>query len=692
LNKPPRNIRDLGEETRVRVVSAMNRIYYTVKPAVPWSIRIALRRMLIRRRRMSFQHLWPIHEPAGTQPPGWPGWPDGKRFSFVLTHDVEGEAGLNKCKQVAELESNLGFRAAFNLIPEGSYVVPRQLRDDLTTSGFEVGIHDLNHDGKLFSSRRLFMQRAKQINRYLEEWKAVGFRSAFMHHNLEWIKMLNVRYDTSTFDTDPFEPQPDGVDTVFPFMVKRADRSGYVELPYTIPQDFTLFILLQENSIDIWKRKLDWIAKRGGMALLNTHPDYMSFHDAARPANEYPATLYQQFLEYVRTHYDGAYWHALPVTVADFITGQIAAPSKVGNKPTNQPAVTLRPPRKVWIDMDNTPHVPFFEPIINNLINRGYSVQLTGRDAFQVSDLAKLKGMKILQIGRHYGKNRIAKLFGLYYRALQLMPHVTHNSPVLAVSHGSRSQIFLCKMLGIPAILLADYEYAKHLPFEKPTWMIIPEVIPEDAVCCAPDRILKYPGIKENVYVSGFQPDPTFLGRTGLNDANIIVTVRPPATEAHYHNPESDALLYRVMARLNSANDVQVVLLPRNKAQTTHLAELHPDWFSSGKLVVPTALDGLNLIYYSDLVISGGGTMNREAAALNVPVYSIFRGRIGAIDRYLNECGRLVLIESIGDVDSKIQLKRRNRQNGTGSTDQATLEKIVEHIEYIYDFITGGAP
>jgi hypothetical protein len=136
-----------------------------------------------------------------------------------------------------------------------------------------------------------------------------------MHHNLEWLKDLDIEYDASTFDTDPFEPQADGVGTIFPFLVMREDGSGYVELPYTLPQDFTLFVLLQEKDNRIWRQKLDWIAEHLGLALLNTHPDYMCFDD--QPGlEEYPVEYYRDFLEYVRDEYKGQYWLPLPKEVA----------------------------------------------------------------------------------------------------------------------------------------------------------------------------------------------------------------------------------------------------------------------------------------------------------------------------------------------------------------------------------------
>ena len=226
-----------------------------------------------------------------------------------------------------QLELDLGFRSSFNFIPEGDYKVPRELREELTGKGFEVGIHDLKHDGRLFASRDQFEQKAERINHYVREWGVAGFRSGFMLHELDWLHELDIQYDASTFDTDPFEPQPEGRHTIFPFWVARRSplhshnsrtpaRSGYVELPYTLPQDSTLFLLLREKTPEIWMRKLDWIADHGGMVLLDTHPDYMAFDRLNGKAGEYPSELYKEFLTYVRSKYSGQYWDALPRQVA----------------------------------------------------------------------------------------------------------------------------------------------------------------------------------------------------------------------------------------------------------------------------------------------------------------------------------------------------------------------------------------
>lgn len=335
----------------------------------------------------------------------------------------------------------------------------------------------------------------------------------------------------------------------------------------------------------------------------------------------------------------------------------------------------------IWIDLDNSPHVPFFAPIIEELEKRGYSLLVTARDCFQVCDLAKLLGVRHKRIGRHFGKHRLLKVAGLCSRALQLVPTVLGKKPDLAISHGSRAQLLVSAAFRVPSVLVMDYEFARGLTWMKPHWIMIPEVIPNPAIDFDSSRVLKYPGIKEDAYVPRFKPDPSINEVLQLNEAEVIVTMRPPATEAHYHVSESDALFAAAMNYLGSRPEVKMVLLPRNAKQAASLRESWPQLFETGKVIIPAqAVDGLNLVWHSDLVISGGGTMNREAAAMGVPVYSVFRGTIGAVDRYLAKTGRLILLETVEDVRTKLILKRRTRSltGDIGVTE--TLGTIVDHI------------
>jgi hypothetical protein len=398
-------------------------LYYHLKPYIPARVRLGLRRLFAQRTRKIHQDIWPISESAARKPDGWTGWPEGKQFAFVIMHDVEGQVGLDKCRALLELEESLGFRSAFNFIPEGEYRVTPEFRKEIVSRGCEVGVHDLRHDGKLYNSRKTFAKNAVRINKYLRDWDAVGFRSGFMLNNLEWLHDLDIAYDASTFDTDPFEPQPEGRDTIFPFWVPRpsslsaggegrgevvfssdlrpptsdfgsptsdlgspssvlgpltsdpgrsqlstlnsqpatdlrpptsdlgphpsslsaggegrgevafssvlgprssvlgpptsdTDRSGYVELPYTLAQDSTLFLVLGQTSPEIWAQKLRWVAKNGGMAMIGIHPDYISFENTASNGSTYPVKRYREFLLWLRQEYNGAYWNATPRELA----------------------------------------------------------------------------------------------------------------------------------------------------------------------------------------------------------------------------------------------------------------------------------------------------------------------------------------------------------------------------------------
>jgi predicted glycosyltransferase len=245
--------------------------------------------------------------------------------------------------------------------------------------------------------------------------------------------------------------------------------------------------------------------------------------------------------------------------------------------------------------------------------------------------------------------------------------------------------MLLAMLLRIPSMVIFDYEFVKGLGILHPNWLMAPEVIADSAIK-AKGKIMKYPGIKEDVYLPRFRPDPSILATLGIRASDFVVTLRPPANEAHYHNPESEALLWAVLKLLGERPDIKVILLPRNHKQEESIRRRWRKLFADGKVVVPPhAMDGLNLIWQSELVISGGGTMNREAAALGVPVYSIFRGHIGAVDRYLAGLGRLVLLESEDDVGRKMVLERRPRSSGPGTGNSETLKRIVENIISVVD-------
>ena len=396
-----------------------NRIYYRIKPLVPVALRLAIRRLISQRQLPLVQNVWPIAPGSERPPENWRGWPQEKKFALVLTHDVEGEAGLRKCRQLMAVEKSLGFRSSFNFIPEGGYRVAPGLRAELAAEGFEVGVHDLKHDGRLYRNREQFRQNAEHINRYLKDWNASGFRSGFMLHNLSWLHDLKIQYDASTFDTDPFEPQPDSRNTIFPFWVSNGNH-GYAELPYTLPQDSTLFLLLQEADPKIWIQKLDWIARHGGMALLNVHPDYIHFPGDRPAPRTFPVEHYINFLKHVRAHHAESFWHPLPRDMARHVASV-------------KPLLRNRQPRRVCMIThsfyENDNRVTRYAEA---LAQRGDEVDVVAlRRGPELPEQELMSGVQVHRLQTRAGKNERTKLDFLW----PLLRFLTTSSLWLRKSH-----------------------------------------------------------------------------------------------------------------------------------------------------------------------------------------------------------------------------------------------------------------
>jgi len=342
----------------------------------------------------------------------------------------------------------------------------------------------------------------------------------------------------------------------------------------------------------------------------------------------------------------------------------------------------------VWIDFENTPHVPFFVPIILDLERAGCEVILTARNFAQTRELVERAGLNARIIGGEYGNATIPKTLGILTRAARLAIHVRKFHPSLAVGHGSRGLLLAAKLLGVRSLTLYDYEGASVRLFNKlSTYVMTPEIIPPATLASlglANEKHLTYPGLKEEVYVSEFAPSETLLLELGLDPTKIIVTVRPPSETAHYRSDDSFQLFNGIMALLAARSDVQVILMPRNQSQRSAVAR----WSRHPNVITPAhAVDGLNLLYHSDLVIGGGGTMNREAAALGVPVATIFKGTLGAVDAWLLKDGKMV---ALSKPDGILSLLNKREQTLTNRS-SATRQRIVQAILQLVSSSTGGA-
>jgi len=338
------------------------------------------------------------------------------------------------------------------------------------------------------------------------------------------------------------------------------------------------------------------------------------------------------------------------------------------------------PPPRLWIDLDNSPHVPFFAPLIKALEARHLTVCLTARDAYQVQALLALHHLRCPCIGRHYGQNRVMKLAGLLIRSVQLIQVARRLKPTLAVSHGSRAQMLAARWLGIPTVVIEDYEHVVHLT--HPDVLIRPDRLTSDRHVGHHTRVLGYPGMKEYVYVDDFEPNPAFLREFGIAADEIVVTLRPPASEAHYHAPAGDHLFEVAVDTLLAQEGVRLFVLPRNARQETRIRQRWPEAVTARRMLMPSgAVSGLDLIWHSDLVIGGGGTMNREAAALGVPVISLFQGKPGALDQSLLKSGKLALLTRPEQLICLTHLKKRTRVPLDKTGFHQTRERLVNLLE-----------
>jgi peptidoglycan/xylan/chitin deacetylase (PgdA/CDA1 family) len=284
-----------------------HKAYYMVRPFVPIRLRQYLQHTT---RPETGEGEWYIETgmldeyarqiPEGTWRQIVDFWPGGKRWGLVLTHDVETEVGFRNIEPVVRLEERYGFRSSWNLVAK-KYPIDRGYVDELKSRGFEVGIHGYNHDGKDYLSRGLFRRRVRYVNRAIREYGAVGFRSPQTHRNLEWMQELDVAYDSSCFDIDPFQPMPGGTGSIWPF---RAGK--FIEIPYTVPQDHVLFITLREETNEIWKRKSRWLIDRHALVCLITHPDYL--------LEPKLMAHYENYLAFLAEQREG--WHGTPAQLA----------------------------------------------------------------------------------------------------------------------------------------------------------------------------------------------------------------------------------------------------------------------------------------------------------------------------------------------------------------------------------------
>ena len=335
---------------------------------------------------------------------------------------------------------------------------------------------------------------------------------------------------------------------------------------------------------------------------------------------------------------------------------------------------------RIWIDLANSPHVPFFRALIPEFAARGHQVEITARDFAQTVELALNAGMMPHVIGGHGGGSITGKAGNLIGRAGALRKWARDRGFDLALSHNSYAQIAAAAALGVKAVTLMDYEHqpANHLAFRLASRVIVPRAFPSAELKkygASTRKIRRYEGTKEDVYLADFVPDPEFakvLLRLGVKSVEVLVVARPPAREALYHRFENK-LFDELLLSLSTRKEVKIILLARSMAQRADYETLQ--W---ANLIMPDeALDGANLIAAADLVISAGGTMNREAAALGVPAISIYAGKWAAIDQELVDEGRLQKFDSRKEIESLVVAKKPEAKPRDARSVRAEVVKLI---------------
>jgi uncharacterized protein len=313
---------------------------------------------------------------------------------------------------------------------------------------------------------------------------------------------------------------------------------------------------------------------------------------------------------------------------------------------------------RIWFDMTASAHPVVFRPVITRLRTAGHEVEITARDYAQTLGLLTLYGLDHVTIGRHAGASRPRKVLALAQRTAKLYRWARRRSFDLAVAHGSNDLALVAALAGIPAVNMFDYEFAiqqHQIGCRLAKRVITPDAIPRSRLArfgATGEKLVQYPGLKEEYYLADFEPDGTVLDRLGVDPNRVVVVVRPPPDVSLYHR-KSNPLFPSVLNYLGRRDDVQAVVLPRTDAQRRHVRSLQ----LPSVVITEGAVDAQSLIATSDLVVSAGGSMNREAVALGIPVYTTYGGRLGGVDESLIRSGRLRPLTDVRALDLR---KRSN--------------------------------
>jgi uncharacterized protein len=328
---------------------------------------------------------------------------------------------------------------------------------------------------------------------------------------------------------------------------------------------------------------------------------------------------------------------------------------------------------RVWIDLANSPHVPLLEPVVRRLESEGHEVGLTARDHAQTVELAQSLWPNIPILGGQSPGGVARKGLAIGRRASDLRSFARRMRPDVAFGHGSYAQLVAARLAGVPGVTMMDYEYqpANHISFRLAKRVIVPTLFPDEALRrfgVGPERVLRYSGFKEELYLVGAQPNHALLAEVGLDPSRVIAVFRPPPDGALYHRT-SNARFDEVLRLALSRDDIQVILLPRTPEQRRRYCR-----FSDRVQIPERTVEGASLLAVADLTIGAGGTMNRESAILGTPTYTVFGGRLAAVDAELIRLGRL---RDLRDPASQPHFEKRDPDAAAVPTDPEPIMRAI---------------
>jgi predicted glycosyltransferase len=351
--------------------------------------------------------------------------------------------------------------------------------------------------------------------------------------------------------------------------------------------------------------------------------------------------------------------------------------------------------KRIWIDLDDSTQIPFFAPIVKNLEEKGYNVLISGRNYSKIKLLADLYNLDYIPTAKQFDKNNFTKILNSFFRSFQLLLFVIKSKPTIAITHGSVSQMIAAFILRIPIAMFLDYEFIRALPtLIKPNIIFMPNILYNNLHSSFGTKIFSYPGRKEDIYLHNFAPDSNIITNLKIDTSSIIIFIKLQSYKNFDKDYQRKQLFQEIIKMLTNNETTRTIILLQDELGKAEILKYFNIDLNSEKLLIQTEIiDELNLLWHSDIVISDSRSLNREASSMGIPVYNIFHDKLGAVDSHLVKNNRLILIENIKDVRTKIQIKKKQKLIKLLNINSLALQSVSNEIEnFISEVVENKLP